>query len=115
MKIILYNKFCLFVFCRNFPKNMKLSIIDRWPAHPLLAKVFADRILTELSHFPDDIRSQVQILFSAHSLPLKAVNRGDSYPSEVAATVHAVMNELKYCNPYHLVWQSKVKINRIIV
>lgn len=93
---------------RNFPKNMKLSIIDRWPTHPLLAKVFADRILTELSHFPDDIRSKVQILFSAHSLPLKAVNRGDSYPSEIAATVHAVMNELKYCNPYHLVWQSKV-------
>lgn len=93
---------------RNFPKNMKLSIIDRWSTHPLLAKAFADRILTELAHFPKDIRNQVQILFSAHSLPLKAVNRGDSYPSEVAATVHMVMNELKYSNPYHLVWQSKV-------
>lgn len=47
-------------------------------------------------------------LFSAHSLPLKAVRRGDAYPSEVGATVHAVMNELNHCNPYALVWQSKV-------
>lgn len=38
----------------------------------------------------------------------QAVNRGDSYPSEVGATVNLVMNELKHCNPYSLVWQSKV-------
>lgn len=36
------------------------------------------------------------------------MNRGDSYPSEVGATVQQVMKELNYCNPYHLVWQSKV-------
>lgn len=36
------------------------------------------------------------------------MSRGDSYPSEVGATVHLVMNELKHCNPYNLVWQSKV-------
>ena len=36
------------------------------------------------------------------------MNRGDSYPWEVGATVQAVMEELKYCNPYTLVWQSKV-------
>lgn len=36
------------------------------------------------------------------------MNRGDAYPSEVGATVNLVMNELKHCNPYSLVWQSKV-------
>lgn len=34
--------------------------------------------------------------------------RGDSYPSEVGATVHLVMQELNHTNPYALVWQSKV-------
>ncbi|XP_015117159.1 ferrochelatase, mitochondrial [Diachasma alloeum] len=93
---------------REIPKNMKLSVIDRWPTHPLLAKTFAEKIKAELKEFPADVRDNVHILFSAHSLPLKAVNRGDPYPSEVAATVHMVMQELNYCNPYHLVWQSKV-------
>lgn len=40
--------------------------------------------------------------------PLQVVNRGDPYPQEVGATVHKVMEELGYPNPYRLVWQSKV-------
>ena len=36
------------------------------------------------------------------------MNRGDPYPPEVAATVHAVMAKLQFCNPYRVVWQSKV-------
>lgn len=33
---------------------------------------------------------------------------GDPYPAEVAATVHAVMQRLKFSNPYRLCWQSQV-------
>ncbi|TNM92410.1 hypothetical protein fugu_019422 [Takifugu bimaculatus] len=36
------------------------------------------------------------------------VNRGDPYPQEVGATVQRVMERLGHCNPYRLVWQSKV-------
>ncbi|CAO1428008.1 unnamed protein product [Diamesa serratosioi] len=88
--------------------NIKWSMIDRWSTHPLLVKTFVERIQTELDAFPADKRKDVTLLFSAHSLPLRAVNRGDAYPSEVGATVNAVMKELKNCNPYCLVWQSKV-------
>lgn len=92
----------------NFPSQIKWSVIDRWSTHPLLVKVFADRIKDELKQFPADKQKEVVILFSAHSLPLRAVNRGDPYPSEVGATVELVMRELDNCNPYCLVWQSKV-------
>ncbi|XP_037945756.1 ferrochelatase, mitochondrial-like [Teleopsis dalmanni] len=92
----------------TFPKNIKWSVIDRWATHPLLIKTFADRIREELSKFVETKRDNVVILFTAHSLPLKAVNRGDSYPSEIGATVHLVMQELGKTNPYSLAWQSKV-------
>ena len=36
------------------------------------------------------------------------MDRGDTYPSEIGATVHLVMQELGFSNPYRLVWQSKV-------
>lgn len=39
---------------------------------------------------------------------LQAVNRGDTYPAEVASTVIAVMQRLQNKYPYRLVWQSKV-------
>ena len=38
----------------------------------------------------------------------QAVNKGDTYPSEVAATVVSVMKRLQNKYPYRLVWQSKV-------
>lgn len=87
---------------------MKWSTIDRWPTHPLLIQCFADHIRKELDCFPPEKRSEVVILFSAHSLPMSVVNRGDPYPQEVGATVQKVMEKLGYSNPYRLVWQSKV-------
>ena len=51
------------------------------------------------------------VLFTAHSLPMKVVNKGDPYPAEIAATVSAVMNggmPAKCTNPHVLAWQSKV-------
>ena len=61
-----------------------------------------------LEKFPEDTRQEVVVLFSAHSLPMSVVNRGDPYVSEVAASVSAVMDRLKHSNPYRLVWQSQV-------
>lgn len=39
---------------------------------------------------------------------MSVVNRGDPYPSEVGATVSAIMQRLGHSNPYRLVWQSQV-------
>ncbi|XP_064409973.1 ferrochelatase, mitochondrial isoform X2 [Latimeria chalumnae] len=88
--------------------RMRWSTIDRWPTHPLLIQCFVDHIKNELAKFPPEKRDDVVILFSAHSLPMSVINRGDPYPQEVGATVQRVMEKLNYCNPYRLVWQSKV-------
>lgn len=93
---------------RNSDKKMTWSVIDRWSGHPLLAKAFAKLIKEELEHWPTEKRSQVVLVFSAHSIPHRVVDAGDTYPAEVANTVHEVMEELGYSNPYRLVWQSKV-------
>ncbi|KAM7393306.1 hypothetical protein PAMA_008112 [Pampus argenteus] len=88
--------------------KMRWSVIDRWPTHPLLVECFAEHISNELLKFPEEKRDDVVILFSAHSLPMAVVNRGDPYPQEVGATVQRVMERLGHCNPYRLVWQSRV-------
>ncbi|XP_018320569.1 ferrochelatase, mitochondrial [Agrilus planipennis] len=103
-----FNAIYNFYKNRELPKDVRISLIDRWSTHPLLIKTFADLIRQELGKLSDGGRKNAIILFSAHSLPLKAVNRGDPYPSEVGATVQLVMKELGFCNPYQLVWQSKV-------
>ncbi|KAH6877578.1 ferrochelatase mitochondrial precursor [Alternaria rosae] len=87
---------------------IKWSVIDRWPAHPGLVEAFAQLIEKKLAEYPVERRDGVVILFSAHSLPMTVVNRGDPYPSEVAATVYAVMQRLAMKYRYRLVWQSQV-------
>jgi len=84
------------------------SVIDRWPVHPGLSDSIARNVEAQLESYPEDKRKDVVLLFSAHSLPMSVVNRGDPYPAEVAATVYAVMQRLKFSNPYRLVWQSQV-------
>ncbi|XP_071951326.1 ferrochelatase, mitochondrial-like [Antedon mediterranea] len=88
--------------------RIQWSIIDRWATHPGLIKAFAEQIKAQLKTFPQDKQEEVVLLFSAHSLPMMAVNRGDPYPQEVAATVHRVMEHLNFSHQYRLVWQSKV-------
>lgn len=88
--------------------SIKWSVIDRWPVHHGLVEAFAENIEAQLATYPEEKRDKVVLLFSAHSLPMSVVNRGDPYPAEVAATVYAVMQRLNFSNSYRLCWQSQV-------
>lgn len=98
--------------------QIEWSVIDRWATHPGLVQAIAENVRAALSKFQANLAEpgakwegnemdRPVILFSAHSLPMSVVNRGDPYVSEVAMTVGAVMRELGDW-PYRLVWQSQV-------
>lgn len=89
-------------------RKIEWTAIDRWPTHPGLVKAFAKNIRDKLAEFPEDVRGDVKILFSAHSLPMDVINNGDAYPAEVGATSYAVMEELGFSNPYRVLYQSQV-------
>jgi len=88
--------------------EVKWSVIDRWYEHPTFIRAVAKRIEMGLQLFPESDRSKVILLFSAHSLPHRTVNKGDPYPQEVGATVAAVMRQLNHSQRYLLAWQSQV-------
>ncbi|KAJ1569079.1 ferrochelatase hem15 [Cladochytrium tenue] len=88
--------------------TIKWSAVDRWPTNDLLVEAFTRHIRTALLDYPEAERDDVVLLFSAHSLPMSVVNRGDTYPQEVGSTVARVMERLGHSNPYRLVWQSQV-------
>ena len=84
------------------------SIIDRWPVHPGFVDAMAETVRDGLQQFDPAQRDQVLLLFSAHSLPLDVIDRGDAYPQEVGASVQAVVERLGRPNPYLLAYQSEV-------
>jgi len=67
-----------------------------------------DTVREGLELFDPADREKVLILFSAHSLPLDVMDRGDSYPQEVGASVQRVVERLAVSNTYLLAYQSDV-------
>jgi ferrochelatase len=84
------------------------SVIDRWPVHSGFLDTMAQSTRTALRQIPAGERDSAVILFSAHSLPLSVINRGDPYPQEIGASVNGVMERLGSANRYLLSYQSEV-------
>ena len=84
------------------------SVIDRWPVHPGFIDAMTETVRDGLDQFDPSDREKVLILFSAHSLPLDVIDRGDAYPQEVGASVQRVVEQLAQPNPYILAYQSDV-------
>ena len=96
--------------CREmgFENEFVWSVIDRWPTHPGFIAAMAESVRRGLEQYAAAERGQVLILFSAHSLPMYVVDRGDPYPQEIGASVQAVMQALGFSHEYMLAYQSQV-------
>lgn len=84
------------------------SVIDRWPVHERFIEAMAETVKEGLEQFSEAERDDVLIVFSAHSLPMSVINRGDAYPAEIGATTHEVMKRLNYAYEYLISYQSEV-------
>ena len=88
--------------------DFEWSVIDRWPTHPRFIEAMTETVKQGLEQFTEAERDDVLILFSAHSLPLDVINRGDAYPAEIGASTHEVMKRLGYSHEYMVSYQSDV-------
>ena len=84
------------------------SIIDRWPVHDGFIASMTETVREGLEQFDPADRDRVLILFSAHSLPLDVIDRGDAYPQEIGASVQAVVERLGRAQPVPPGLQSEV-------
>ena len=84
------------------------SVIDRWPVHEGFIAAMTETVREGLLQFTPEERDRAILLFSAHSLPLDVIERGDAYPQEIGASVQAVVERLGVANPYLLAYQSEV-------
>jgi ferrochelatase len=87
----------------------RLTELGSFPAHPLFVEAHAEGIREQLARFPDPRPEAVELVFSAHSIPKKLVTReGDPYPSEVEASMRAILERLGWKGPSTLAYQSKL-------
>ncbi|HVO80818.1 MAG TPA: ferrochelatase [Terriglobales bacterium] len=66
----------------------------------------AEKVDRALSRFGN--RERVSLVFSAHSLPLSVIEKGDPYQRQIEETVSLLMEQGGWPNPHRLCYQSKV-------
>ena len=86
----------------------ELTKLRQYFDHPLLIAMFADAIADAAATLPEDLRSEARLVFTAHSIPLRAASRcgPDLYARQVGYTAGLVAAAAGY-RVYDQVWQSR--------
>jgi ferrochelatase len=82
--------------------------ITSWPDRPDYAALLSRLVYETIADAEAErgnATDPIHVLFSAHSLPMKIVERGDRYPQDVDSTVAAVAQSLTH--PWSLAFQSR--------
>jgi len=85
----------------------RVDFIEPWFDHPLFAEAQADQVRKALDTISEagGRRDSVQIIFTAHSIPIRVANRCP-YVAQIEAACRAV-GELLGGRPWRLAWQSR--------
>ncbi|MGB0876008.1 MAG: ferrochelatase [Mycobacterium sp.] len=86
----------------------ELTKLRQYFDHPLLVEMFADAIREAAATLPESVRSGARLVFTAHSIPLRAASRcgPDLYERQVGYTSFLVAAAAGY-REYDQVWQSR--------
>jgi ferrochelatase len=87
----------------NLP--IRFSRIEEWHLQSGYLNALASRVHAALQRFPAEIRTQVPVVFTAHSLPEKILEWNDPYPVQLRETVSGVMERLAR-QPHEFAYQS---------
>jgi ferrochelatase len=91
---------------RLFRENIPVHRVETFYQHHLYLDALIQKIDEALARFPDPQRPE--LVFSAHSVPLSVIEKGDPYQRHVQHTVELLMQKGGWRNPHRLCYQSKV-------
>ncbi len=85
--------------------NVALSAVGSWYRAPGFYELMARRVLDALARVDPERHPTTEVIFSAHSLPLKILDAGDDYPEQLRESADAVAH-LAHLDAYDVAWQS---------
>jgi ferrochelatase len=95
---------------RLFNDDVPVHCVDAFYRHELYLDALVEKVEEALVRFPDPERAE--LVFSAHSVPLAVIEKGDPYQQQIEETVELVMQRGGWPNHFRLCYQSKVGASR---
>jgi len=121
-----YSRAILLPLYPQFSKATTLSSLNEWHRktssrqrlqstficcfynHPLYIKAIVENINSVYAKFASHHPEEIDLVFSAHGVPVGLIREGDPYQLQIEETVRLVMEEGKWKSPHYLCYQSKV-------
>ena len=91
---------------RRFGNDVPVHCVGPFFRNELYLTSLVEKIDEALARFSDP--GSPDLVFSAHSVPLAVVQRGDPYQQQIEETVELVMQRGGWLNPHRICYQSKV-------
>jgi protoporphyrin/coproporphyrin ferrochelatase len=91
---------------RLFQDDVPVHCIEPFYRHPLYLDALVEKVDEALARFPE--ASSPEIVFSAHSVPMAVIAKGDPYQQHIEETVELLMERGGWPNRHRLCYQSKV-------
>ncbi len=82
--------------------------VQAWFEEPMYLQAMVDRIQEAQSRFSTKDPAEIQLLYSAHSIPARYIREGDPYREQTLRTVALIDGALGSRSPSTLAFQSKV-------
>ena len=95
---------------RLFHEGLPAHCVENFYRNPIYLDALVERVNEALSRFPPSARPE--IVFSAHSIPMSVIEKGDPYQRQIEETVRLLMERGGWSSPHHLCYQSKVGASR---
>ena len=95
---------------RLFPDDLPVYCVETFYRNTIYLDAVIEKINEALSRFPAP--EQPEIVFSAHSIPMSVIDKGDPYQHHIEETVRLLTERGGWKNPHRLCYQSKVGASR---
>lgn len=89
--------------------NIRIDMVGEMYNHPIFIEAVTEKVRFAINEFPEENRKGVQVVFSAHSLPMSYIESGDPYVDEIRATIEGVLGKVDLPT-WRLAYQSKGSI-----
>jgi protoporphyrin/coproporphyrin ferrochelatase len=91
---------------RLFRGDLRVHNVGPFYQHPMYLDAVVEKVDEALARF--EVPARPEIVFSAHSVPLSVIAKGDPYQQQIEETVQLLMERGGWPNPHRLCYQSKV-------
>ncbi len=95
---------------RHFHGRLPVHNVEAFYRHPMYLDAVIEKIEEALGRFPQPDRAE--LVFSAHSVPMSVIAKGDPYQRHIEETVQLLMERGGWPNAHRLCYQSKVGASR---